>query len=211
MRFDLETEIRFPNGERAGILRRVVLDEEGTVESVVLTTDDLISRDVIVPASAFSEAPGNVLQVNLHEHDLARLPEYVEELSPAVPEGWEFVPPEGDPVPGADIFPATMYEPIMPVFEVTNLPEGQFSLSQNTEIYCLDGRWGVVDEVLTGDDGHAVALVGRSDNIEEHDRLIPLALISEYGPDAVILNCAIADLPAFTQELENEAEEPEVE
>jgi hypothetical protein len=211
MRFDLETEVRFPNGERAGILRRVVLDQEGTVESVVLTTDDLISRSVIVPVSAFSEAPGNVLQINMKEHDLARLPEFIEELEPAVPEGWEFTPPDGDPVPGADIFPATMYEPIMPVFEVTNLPEGLLSLSQNTEIYCLDGRWGIVDEVLTDENGHATAFIGRSDEVDELDRVIPLALVSEYNNDAVILNCNIADLPAYTQELENEAEEPEVE
>jgi hypothetical protein len=208
MRFDLETEIRFPNGERAGILRRVAMDEDGTVESVVMATDDLISRNIIVPVSAFSEAPGNVLQINVEGDELAQLPEYVEELVPAVSEGWEFAP---DPIPGADVFPATLYEPIMPVIEINNLPEGTLSIGQGTEVHCLDGRWGIVDEVLMDDGGQATAFVGRPDSTGEHDRLIPVTLISEYNNDAVILNCTIADLPIYTQELENEAEEPEVE
>ena len=208
MRFDLETEIRFPSGERAGILRRVIMGEDGHVESVVMATDDLISRNIIVPVSAFSEAPGNVLQINLEGDALAELPEYVEEMVPAVPEGWEF---SSDPIPGADVFPATLYEPIMPVVEVPNIAEGLLSISQGTEVCCLDGRWGVVDEVLMGDDGQASAFVGRPDDIEEHDRLIPIALISEYNNGAVILNCTIAELPTYTEELVNEAEEPEVE
>jgi hypothetical protein len=208
MRFDLETEIRFPNGERAGILRRVVLDEDGAITSVVMATDDLISRNIIVPASAFSEAPGNVLQINVEGDELAQLSEYVEELSPAVPEGWEFAP---DPIPGADVFPATLYEPMMPVIETSNLPEGMLSISQGTEIYCLDGRWGVVDEVLMGDDGQVSAFVGRPDETVDRDRLIPIALIAESSNDAITLNCTMADLAAYTQELANEAEEPEVE
>lgn len=206
MRFDLETEIRFSNGERAGLLRRVVLDESGQVASVVLSTDDLISRNIIVPAAAFSEAPGNVLQVDIEGDALGELPEYVEELTPAVPDGWEFNP---DPIPGADVFPATLYEPIMPVMETSNLPEGLMSISQGTEVYCLDGRWGVVDEVLSADAQEQTAFVGRPDDITEHDRVIPMALVSDYNTTAITLNCTLSDLPTYTQELINEAEEPE--
>ena len=32
MRFDLDTEIRYPDGRRAGFLRRVILDANGEVE-----------------------------------------------------------------------------------------------------------------------------------------------------------------------------------
>ena len=208
MRLDLETEIRFPDGERAGILRRVVMNEEGHVDSVVMSTDDLISRNLIVPVSALTDAPGNVLQINLNGDALARLPEFVEEMAPAVPDAWEFDP---EPIPGADVFPATLYEPIMPVVETSNLPAGMLSIGQGTEIDCLDGRWGIVDEVLVGDDGTIVAFVGRSDDIHEHDLLIPIALISDQSNDAITLTCTIADLPIYTEELVNEAEEPEVE
>jgi hypothetical protein len=74
---------------------------------------------------------------------------------------------------------------------------------------CLDGTWGVVDEVLTGDDGQVTAFVGKPDNTDEHDRLIPVELVSQYNADAVTLNCTIEDLPTYAEALTNEAEEPE--
>jgi hypothetical protein len=208
MRFDLETEIRYSNGERAGILRRVALNADGHVDSVVMSTEGLITRDIIVPADSFSEAPGGVLQVNLSEEQLGDMPEFVEELEPMVPDGWEF---GSDPIPGSDVFPATFYEPLMPVFESNNLPEGSLSFSEGTGVLCLDGPWGLVDEVLLGDDGTITSFVGRPDALDEHDRLIPIELVSEYGSDYITLNCNLEDLPTYTEELINDAEEPQAE
>lgn len=208
MRFDLETEVRFETGERAGILRRVVLNEDGRVESIVMSGEGLISRDIIVPASAFSEAPGNVLQINLDQDAINALPEFVMEMEPVVPDGWELEP---EPITGADVFPATLYEPLVPVVETSNLPEGTLSITQGTGVLCLDGPWGVVDEVLLGEDGAVSAFVGRPDDTEEHDRIIPIELVSEYGSDYITLNCNLADLPTYTEELTTEAEEPEPE
>lgn len=208
MRFDLETEIRFPSGERAGILRRVGLNADGHVESIVMSSEGLINRDIIVPVSAFSEAPGNVLQINLDNDELNALPEFVTEMEPMVPDGWELEP---EPITGADVFPATLYEPLMPVIETSNLPEGTMSITQGTGVLCLDGPWGQVDEVLLGENGEVTAFIGRPDEIEEHDRIIPIELVSEYGSDYITLNCTLADLSTYTEELVNEAEEPEVE
>jgi hypothetical protein len=206
MRFDLDTEIRYPDGRRAGFLRRVILDANGEVEKVVMATARIISRDVVVPVSALSEAPGNVLQIDLDDDQVNDLPGYVEEMEPAVPDGWTFDP---EPIPGADVFPATLYQPIMPVVEDQNLEEGAVGLSQGTRVDCLDGTWGVVDEVLTGDDGQVTAFVGKPDNPAEHDRLIPIELVSQYNADMVTLNCSIEDLGTYAEELTNEAEEPE--
>jgi hypothetical protein len=206
MRLDLETEIRYPDGRRAGILRRVILNPSGEVESVVMATSRLISRDVLVPMSKLSEAPGNVLQIDLSDHDVSQLPGYEEDVAPAVPDGWTFDP---EPIPGADVFPATLYQPIMPVTEDQNLDQGAIGLSQGTRVDCLDGSWGMVDEVLTGDDGQITAFVGKPDNTEEHDRLIPIELVSQFSVEAVTLNCTIEDLPTYAEELLNEEEEPE--
>lgn len=206
MRFDLETEVRFASGERAGILRRVALNEDGHVESVVISSEGLISRDIIVPVTAFSEAPGNVLQIDLDQDQLNELPEFILEMEPMVPDGWELEP---DPITGADVFPATLYEPLMPVTETSNLPEGTLSITQGTGVLCLDGPWGAVDEVLLAEDGTVNAFVGRPDELEEHDRIIPIELVSEYGPDYITLNCTLADLATYTEELINEAEERE--
>jgi hypothetical protein len=206
MRFDLDTEIRYPDGRRAGFLRRVILDPNGEVENVVMATARIISRDVLVNVSQLSEAPGNVLQIDLDDDAVSQLPGYSEELEPAVPDGWTFDP---EPIPGADVFPATLYEPIMPVVEGQSIPQGEIGLSQGTRVNCLDGEWGEVDEVLTGDDGQVTAFVGRPDRVDEHDRLIPIELVSQFGAEAVTLNCTIADLPTYAEELVNEAEEPD--
>ncbi|HEX8600353.1 MAG TPA: hypothetical protein VF952_17775 [Chloroflexia bacterium] len=207
MRFDLDTEIRYPSGERAGVLRHVMVSEDNEVVEVAMATDTLVSRTVRVPVSALSEAPGEVLTINLTDQELDELPSYREERMPAVPEGWQF---PDDNAPGSDVFPATLLQPIIPIVEVPDIPEDELSIGQGTEIACLDGRWGIVDEVLTGDDGQVYALVGRPDAVDELDRVIPLQLIQQADANQVTLNCTLDDLPTYTQPLEAEREEPDL-
>lgn len=206
MRFDLETEIRYPSGERAGILRKVILGENNEVGEVVMATDDLISRNVIVPVDMLAEDGGGVLTINAEPEEVDALDDYTEERVPVVTDEWEF---SQDPAMGGDAFPATMYQPIMPVVEMSNMPEGAISLSQGTEVNCLDGRWGIVDEVLVNDDGQAYAFTARPDSLDEHDRIVPIALVQTVSPESVVLNCTIDDLPTYTQEVVIEHEEPE--
>src|SRR5437660_482853 len=89
MRLDLEMEIRFPSGERAGTLRKVVLDPNNDVTQVVMATDDLFSRDVTVPVSMLSEGPGGDIYINSAPGKLRDLPQYTEEDVPVVADGWE--------------------------------------------------------------------------------------------------------------------------
>jgi hypothetical protein len=209
VRLDLDTEIRYPNGRRAGILQKVIVQEGGHVDSVIMSTGGLISRDVIVPVSALSEEAGGVLTLNMTHDQVNDLPDYEEEMMPAVPEGWEF---GNDALPGEDVFPTTLHDPgMMPVMEVGNVPEGSTSVTQGTEIWCEGDRWGIVDEVLLNDEGVVSAIVGRPDSIHEHDRIIPIELISEYSDLAVTLSCTLADLPNYTEEITDEYEEPDAE
>lgn len=208
MRLDLDTEIRFPDGMRAGVLRNVIITEENRVESVVMSTAGLVSRTVLVPVASLSEEAGEVLTVNLTPDEIDMLPDYEEEMVPAVGEEWTLDP---EPVPGSDVFPATLYDPgMMPVFEISNAPAGSTSISQGTEIWCAGDSWGVVDEVLVDDTGEIYAFVGRPDNTDEHDRVIPTGLVSEFSPHAVVLSCTLEDLPNYTQEIINEQEEPDM-
>lgn len=207
MRFDLDTEIRYPTGERAGVLRQVMVDENGAVVEVAMATDNLISRTVRVPLSVLSEDPGQVLTINLTPEQIDGLPSYEEERMPAVPEGWEF-PSDGGP--GSDVFPATMLQPLIPVIDVPNGPENQLPLSQGTEIHCLDGRWGVVDEVLTDENSQVYAFQGRPDDIESFDRIIPTQLVQQADSGVVLLNCTLADLETYTQAITDQVEEPDM-
>lgn len=206
MRLDLETEVRYPSGERAGTLRQVVLDSNDQVREVVLATDELVSRNLIVPMRMLEEDPGGVLTINIDPSDLDSLEGYEQERLPAIPEGWVI---HDDPVPGGDVFPATMYEPLVPIVEVTNLPSDLAGLSQGTEVTCLDGRWGVVDEVLLDEGEQAFAFVARPDAVDEHDLIVPLSLVQQYDSTGVLLNCTLIDLPTYTEETTTEHEEPE--
>jgi hypothetical protein len=209
MRLDLDTEIRFPDGVRAGVLQKAIVDENGHVNSIIMSTSELVSRDLIVPVNVLSEGPGDVLTINLTPDQVSDLQDYDEQLVPAAPDGWQW---GEDPLPGADVFPGTLYDPgMIPVTEIGNVPEGSIPVSQGTEIWCEGDRWGIVDEILLDDAGSIAAFVGRPDNVDEHDRVIPIDLVSEYGSDAVTLNCTLADLPNVTEELVNELEEPDAE
>ena len=208
MRLDLETDIRYPDGERAGILRRVALNSEGEAVSIVMATTDLISRNVIVPVHLLSEGPGGVLNINVERGEVGDLPDYEEIELPVTPEGWQF---SDEVPPGADVFPATLYEPIVPRIEQSNITEGELVLSQGTEVDCLDGRWGIVDEVLTDDNDQISAFIGRPDEITEHDRIVPLTLLASSSPNLIVLNCTLADLPTYTEEIVNELEDREAE
>ena len=206
MRLDLETDVRYPTGERVGTIRRVVLDESNQVMAIVMATDEFMSRDLVVPLAMLEEAPGGVINLIGSPDQLDNLESYEEGRIPAVTEEWQIDP---GPAMGGDVFPETMYDPIIPVMELENLREGLVGLSQGTEIWCLDGRWGVIDEVLVNDEGHAYSFIGRPDAKDEYDRIIPTELIQETASDRTVLNCTLADLETYTQETRTEYEEPE--
>jgi len=205
MRLDLETDVRYPSGERAGWIKRVAMNQQNEVVSIVIATDEMLSRDLIVPIEALSEGEGGVTTLKLSPEELDNLETYEETLVPVLPEPWV---QSRNPAFGGDVFPS-LYDPIFPVTETENLGEGISELSQGTEIQCLDGPWGIVDEVLTNDEGQVYSLIGRPYAKDEHDRIIPIELVSEVRPDLALLNCTLADLPTYTEVTINEYEEPE--
>ena len=207
MRLDLDTEIRYPGGERAGVLRRVILDADNEVSQVVMATDDLISRNVLVPISLLAEDAGGVMTILASPEEMDALEDYTEERVPAAPDEWEI---NDNYVPGSDVFPATLLEPIIPVTTESNVSEAAVALRQGTTVSCLDGPWGQVDEVLVDESGRAYGFIGRPDAPDEFDRVVPIELVQRADSENVLLNCTIADLPTYTQETIDEHEEPEL-
>jgi hypothetical protein len=207
MRFDLDSEIRYPDGTRAGILRKVVLNDKNEVGVVVMSTDALVSRDVIVPAKMLYEGDGGVTYIDATSDDVDGLHDYEESEVPAVPEGWEF---GGDVQPIAEVFPATAYQPIIPIVEVNNVGGAALTITQGTEIWCLDESWGTVDEITSNDQGELQGIIGLPYDIERHKLLIPVGLISEADANRVVLNCTPEDLPTYAQELGDYPDEPDL-
>src|SRR3954470_24431355 len=197
MRLNIDTEIRFRSGNRAGFLRDLLLDANQEVNEIIMGTDELVPRELVVPVTALSEGPGGVLYIDLDPDQVDTLSTNRMEQIP-ITEGWDFTPTTASAM--GEVFPITTYDQIVPVMEVASVDEDAIILNQGTEVRCLDGRWGIVDEAVLGDDGRITAFVGRADNANQHDRLIPIELVQESTQEAVILNCSIADLPTYTQE-----------
>lgn len=210
MRLDLNMEIRVPSGERAGWLRKVVLDMDNNLIQIVIATGDLISRDVIVPVNLLSEGPGGDIFINSTSDEFTNLTNYVEDDVPVVADGWMM---NENATPMGEVFSETTYQPIVPIVEVPNLPEGAIGLGEETEIWCRDERWGVLDEIITTDESTQLqALVGRPDDNEEPGgmvtkRFIPANLIQEVDATTIVLNCSLDELPQYTEEMSGVVDE----
>ena len=206
MRLDLDSELRFPQRERAGFLRKIVLDDNNNVTEVVVETPRFFSKRVIVPIGLLSEGPGGVTYVNCPPEEFDKLGEFMEEQAPASPDAWDF----GTPASAVgEAFPRSTYEPMVPIVEMPNLPEGWTSISQGTEVWCLDDRWGIVDDLLVDEGGKPTGIIGRPDDIEQHKRLIPAQLIRQLEADRVVLSCSLDELDANSEEITEGIGEPE--
>lgn len=208
MRLDIETPIRYADGEQLGVIHKVIFDpESGIVQEVVVETGDLLGRLILVPVPLLRQDPGEVITIEASREDVEALPDYEVERYIDAPEGWQ---PSEDYMPGEDLRPVTSGFDLAPVFEESNAPPGTVELSQGTEVRCGEDRLGVVDKVLIDDESdQLVGLVVRPDDPDSPLWLIPPALIGEADALLVMLNCTLTDLPEQAQPYDDPAAEPE--
>jgi hypothetical protein len=209
MNLDIDTSIRFKDGQEAGRIARVVLGPDGKeVESVVMTTSELISRDVVIPIEQLSMAEGDVVELDADPDAIAGLPDYREEQLAVDPAEWTS-PNAYAPGMANAAFPASEMTPILPRVEYENVPEGSISVSQGTRVMCVDGSVGVVDEVVSDEQGQLLAFIVRPDDEGAPDFRVPMELVYRSAEDLVYLNCKRAALPDYVEPLIEENEEPE--
>ncbi|HMA35609.1 MAG TPA: hypothetical protein VKY74_14180 [Chloroflexia bacterium] len=207
MKLDIGTPVRYPDGEQAGIISKVVFDpESATVHEIVLETPDLVGRKVLVSIALLREDPGEVLTLVADREGLDALPDYTVERFAAAPDGWT-APAEY--MPHDILFPTSVTYPIMPVFEESNAPAGSIEWSQGTEAICTDGRFGVVDEVITDDVGHITGVVLRGDADPQPRLLITPDLIVESDSQVLQLSCTLDELPSRAEPFSDPEGEPE--
>jgi sporulation protein YlmC with PRC-barrel domain len=207
MKLDIGTPVRYPDGEQVGTINKVIFDPEtNTVHEIVVETPDLVGRLVLVPVSMLREDPGDVLTVAADRDAVDALPDYEVARYNDQPEGWEV---SENYVPGGDMLAGALQYPVVPVMEESNAPAGSVELSQGTEVQCLDGRFGVVDQVLIDETNQITGLVVRPDDEAVPPLLVPLDLITSSDSLMVQLNCSIADLTAQSEPYMDPNAEPE--
>jgi hypothetical protein len=207
MKLDIGTPVRYPDGEQVGTINKVIFDPEtNTVHEIVVETPDLVGRLVLVPVSMLREDPGDVLTVAADRDAVDALPDYEVARYNDQPEGWEV---SENYVPGGDMLAGALQYPVVPVMEESNAPAGSVELSQGTEVQCLDGRFGVEDQVRTDEADQITVLVVRPDDEAVPPLLVPLDLITSSDSLMVQLNCSIADLTAQSEPYMDPNAEPE--
>src|SRR3989442_133097 len=138
MKLDIDTPVRYPDGEQVGIIKKVVYDPQtATVSELVVETGELLGRQILVPVTMLREDPGEVLTLDATPAEVDQLPGYEVEQYVAAPEGWL---PGLSFMPGDLLLPATIQYPVMPLVEESNAPAGSVELSQGTEVRCGDDR-----------------------------------------------------------------------
>jgi hypothetical protein len=209
MNLDIDTSIRFKDGREAGRIARVVLGPDGkAIESVVMTTSDLVSRDVVIPVAQLSMGAGDVIELDADPDTIADLPDYQQAQLAVDPAEWTSPNAYAPGMAGA-AFPASEIAPILPVVEYENLPEGSISVSQGTRVMCIDSSVGVVDEVVSDEQGRLLAFIVRPDDEGAPDFRVPMELVYRTSEDMVYLNCKRAELSDYVEPLIEENEEPE--
>ncbi len=209
MNLDIDTSIRFADGEEAGRIARVVLGPDGKeVQSVVMTTSELVSREVVVPAGMLSMVNGDVIQIDIAPEAITDLPDYSQTELAVDPGEWTS-PNAYAPGMADAVFPASEMTPILPRTEYENVPEGSIAVSEGTRVMCIDGTVGVVDEVVADEDGQLLAFIVRPDDESAPDFRVPMELVYRSTEDLVYLNCKRAELDDYVEPLIEENEEPE--
>ena len=209
MNLDIDTSIRFANGAEAGRIARVVLGPDGKeAQSVVMTTSELVSRDVVVPVDMLSMVEGDVIQIDIDPDAINDLPSYSQTELAVDPGEWTSPNAYAPGMAGA-AFPASEMTAIMPRTDYENVPEGSIVVSEGTRVMCIDGTVGVVDEVVSDEDGQLLAFIVRPDDESAPDFRVPMELVYRSTEDLVYLNCKRAELADYAEPLIEENEEPE--
>ncbi len=209
MNLDIDTSIRFADGEEAGRIARVVLGPDGKeVQAVVMTTSELVSRDVVVPADKLTMVEGDVIQINMDPDAINDLPSYSQTELAGDPGEWTS-PNAYAPGMADAVWPASELTPILPRTDYENVPEGSIVVSEGTRVMCVDRTVGVVDEVVADEDGQLLAFIVRPDDESAPDLRVPMELVYRTTGDLVYLNCKYAELSDYAEALVEENEEPE--
>jgi sporulation protein YlmC with PRC-barrel domain len=201
--------VQTTRGEPVGTLTRVLVDQVGEVEEIVvrldagLGVDEVLSdaSEVRVPTELVVEATERGVTLNATADELQAYPEYVEERPPRRGERWS--PPPGYTVSdllgrlalllggGANI----------PLLQTEyNKPEGEHQISPHAPALVGDTRVGEITRVLYDSaSGRVQALVLRGTNTDA-EYLLPAELLEAVADDAVLLRAdaeRIAQLPRF--------------
>lgn len=185
---NIEADVITNDGHHVGEVDRVVMDPRSlNVTHIVIRRGLLLTRDIVVPTSAVAQASKKAVYLNIPLGELEKMPDFIEK---------EFVsPPQAAPigpyVPTDVLWPTGYaYAPAI-IRERRNVPENEVDVTEGTDVFCVDGKIGVVDEVLFDTStGHLTNFIVRQGTLLTRDVSIPVSWVKCADANKVELNCA---------------------
>ncbi len=199
MQMDLRlgADVRTASGERVGTLQRVLVDDAGDVEELIVHLHGLIEdllaepHEVRVPVSLVQYATERGVTVQATHEELERLPEYVSERALQPGERWDA--PPGYTVSDllsrlALLLGAGANQP--PLVTELERDSDEHQIALYAPALAGDTQVGEVSRVLYDSvSGRVIALVLHRDDLD-HELLLPAELLEAVADDAIQVRLA---------------------
>jgi uncharacterized protein YrrD len=209
MEFRMGVPVMASDG-RVGTLEGLIIDPaQGEITGLVVRQGFLLPHDVMIPIERVVHAGDEAVQVKGTAAEIAELPGFDQAQFTAPPEEW-LPPPSQAAGAGAFYFPVSPYAvgafmpgsaaPEPAPEPVEELPPSDVDVSPLTEVRCLDGIGGTVDEVITEDDSDRVThLIVRRGSLLTRDLVVPVAHVREVTDGVVQLDLTQEQLDAMPE------------
>ncbi|MCL5256650.1 MAG: PRC-barrel domain-containing protein [Chloroflexi bacterium] len=196
MEISIGSRVTSSLGREIGKVTRVVFDPTtNDVDQVVIKAGD---RERVVPINMVESADAKDTQLRIGVEVVDSLPEFVstqyEEAPPTCPAVTAYRPGKALP-PSTLLFPTGPTTPISPPPTREVSPARGFTIVEGTEVEALDGKIGVVDQVLT--DQYQDKITGftvRRGTLLRRDVRVPIEWVSQAGPGCINLSVTRAQL-----------------
>jgi hypothetical protein len=206
MQMDLRlgAAVRGPGGEHVGTLRRVLVDDQGDVEEIVIRLDggleDLIdgAPEVRVPVRQVASATEDGVRVHAGRDELDAYPEYLEERPPTPRDHWQA--PPGYTVSDllgrlALLLGAGANQP--PLTADLEKPDGEHQIPLHAPAIAGGTYIGEVTRVLyDGASGRVRALVLHREALDD-ELVLPAEMVEAVADDAVQVRASLEQIAAL--------------
>lgn len=186
-RIDTGEDVIGTDGEKLGSVAYVVVrPPQMHVTDIVVSTGEILGRDIVVPIDAVQSAAGGKVNLSMDKAQLEKLPDYVDVKYSTPPESW--VPPAGFYYPQSAVLWPSAYYP-EPESVTINAPTGTVGMHQGMDVESSDGhKVGTIDGFDIDQQDNVTAIIVKHGFIFGKDTRIPVTFVSGINEGKANLN-----------------------
>lgn len=192
---DVGSDVVARDGTHLGTVGYIVVrPPHFEMTDIVVTTGQLLGRDIVVPIDHVSDVQDGTVKLTIDKQEFAGLDDYIEAHYDRPPDDWFAAP--GMYYPGsATLWPAGSYIPV-PTSVGVNAPAGTVGLREGMEVESSDGhKVGTVHSVRTDEASENVTgFVVKHGFLLTHDTEVPISDVKDVDDDRVVLRLSREDV-----------------